>query len=140
MTAQPSLRSHRRHLDVLCQEHEAPVIKLSDNSYYCVEAGVWFKATSPQGPWRIVDTVPEEIYTIPPSSPIYYVTYVKVYNSTPEVVYVGYTPGYYGTVVSASTTHGGLRHGMVLPAVYQSHSVVWLALHLRCGSQLHLDG
>ena len=81
----------------------APVIKLTDGSYYCVEAGVWFKATSPQGPWTIVDSVPDEIYTIPPSSPIYYVTYVKVYNSTPEVVYVGYTPGYYGTVVSAST-------------------------------------
>ena len=77
---------------------------LSDNNYYCVEAGVWFKAPTPQGPWRIADTVPEEIYTIPPSSPIYYVTYVKVYNSTPDVVYVGYTPGYYGTVVSASTT------------------------------------
>jgi hypothetical protein len=81
----------------------APVIKLNEYSYYCVEAGVWFKASTPQGPWTIVDTVPEEIYTIPPSSPVYYVTYVKVYNSTPEVVYVGYTPGYYGTVVSAST-------------------------------------
>ena len=80
-----------------------PVIKVSENSYYCVEAGVWFKATSPQGAWTVVDAVPEEIYTIPPSSPIYYVTYVRVYNSTPEVVYVGYTPGYYGTVVSAST-------------------------------------
>ena len=82
----------------------APVIKVSDNNYYCVEAGVWFKAPTPQGPWRVADTVPEEIYTIPPSSPIYYVTYVKVYGSTPEVVYAGYTPGYYGTVVSASTT------------------------------------
>jgi hypothetical protein len=81
----------------------APVVKLGEN-YYCVEAGVWFKASSPQGPWSILDTVPEEIYTIPPSSPIYYVTYVKVYNATPDVVYVGYTPGYYGTVVSASTT------------------------------------
>ena len=82
----------------------APVIKVSDNNYYCVEAGVWFKAPTPQGPWRITDTVPAEIYDIPPSSPLYYVTYVKVYNSTPDVVYVGYTPGYYGTVVSASTT------------------------------------
>ena len=82
----------------------APVIKVSDNNYYCVEAGVWFKGPTPQGPWRIADTVPPEIYDIPPSSPIYYVTYVKVYNSTPEVVYVGYTPGYYGTVVSSSTT------------------------------------
>jgi hypothetical protein len=81
----------------------AAVIKVSDNNYYCVEAGVWFKAPTPQGPWRVADTVPPEVYDIPPSSPLYYVTYVKVYNSTPDVVYVGYTPGYYGTVVSAST-------------------------------------
>ena len=27
---------------------------------------------------------------------------------------------------------------MVLPAVHKSHSVVWLALHLRCGSWIHL--
>jgi hypothetical protein len=81
----------------------AAVIKVSDNNYYCLEAGVWFKAPSPQGAWRVADSVPEEIYTIPPSSPLYYVTYVKIYSSTPEVVYAGYTPGYYGTVVSAST-------------------------------------
>jgi hypothetical protein len=81
-----------------------PVIKVSDSNYYCVEAGVWFKGPTPQGPWRVADSVPEEIYNIPPSSPIYYVTYVKVYGSTPEVVYTGYTPGYYGTVVSANTT------------------------------------
>ena len=82
----------------------APVIKVSDNNYYCVEAGVWFKGPTPQGPWRVADAVPPEIYTIPPSSSLYYVTYVKVYGSTPDVVYVGYTPGYYGTVVSSSTT------------------------------------
>ncbi|MFL6447522.1 MAG: hypothetical protein ACJ746_07515 [Bryobacteraceae bacterium] len=82
----------------------AAVIKVSDGSYYSVEAGVWFKATTPQGPWLIADSVPAEIYTIPPSSSLHYVTYVKVYGSTPEVVYVGYTPGYYGTVVSESST------------------------------------
>jgi hypothetical protein len=81
----------------------AAVIKLSSDSYYCVEAGVWFQARSPAGPWVVADTVPAEIYDIPPSSPLYYVTYVKVYGSTPEVVYVGYTPGYYGTVVSSET-------------------------------------
>jgi hypothetical protein len=81
----------------------AAVIKVSDDNYYCVEAGVWFKARSPQGPWIVADTVPAQIYVIPPNSPLYYVTYAKVYGSTPEVVYVGYTPGYYGTVVSAST-------------------------------------
>jgi hypothetical protein len=81
----------------------AAVIKVSDDDYYCVEAGVWFKAPSPQGPWLVADTVPAQIYDIPPGSPLYYVTYVRVYNSTPDVVYVGYTPGYYGTVVSANT-------------------------------------
>jgi hypothetical protein len=82
----------------------AAVIKLSESEYYCVEAGVWFKAASPQGPWAVADKVPSPIYEIPPSSQLYYVTYVKVYNSTPDLVYVGYTPGYYGTVVSANTT------------------------------------
>jgi len=81
----------------------ASVIKMSGEEYYCVEAGVWFKARSPEGPWMVADTVPAQIYDIPPSSPLYFVTYARVYNSTPEVVYVGYTPGYYGTVVSAST-------------------------------------
>jgi len=80
-----------------------PVIKVDDNTYYSVEAGVWFKAPTPQGPWRVADQVPEVIYTIPASSPLHYVTYAKVYGSTPDVVYVGYTPGYYGTVVSSST-------------------------------------
>ena len=45
-------------------------------------------------------SVPAVIYTIPPTSPIYYVTYVQIYDATPEVVYVGYTPGYLGTVVA----------------------------------------
>src|SRR5439155_27077899 len=53
--------------------------------------------------WLVADAVPAQIYDIPPSSPLYNVTYVKVYNSTPDVVHVGYTPGYYGTVVSANT-------------------------------------
>jgi hypothetical protein len=81
----------------------AAVIRVSQNNYYSVEAGVWFKATTPEGPWETADSVPAEIYTIPPSSPLHYVTYVKVYGATPEVVYTGYTPGYYGTVVSEST-------------------------------------
>jgi hypothetical protein len=86
------------------QNTSSPVIKVSDKNYYCVEAGVWFKGPTPQGPWAVADSVPAEIYNIPPSSPLYYVTYVKIYGSTPDVVYVGYTPGYYGTVVSSSST------------------------------------
>ncbi len=36
----------------------------------------------------------DEIQKIPPSEPVYNTKYVYVYESTPEVVYVGYTPGY----------------------------------------------
>ena len=79
-----------------------PVIRVGE-LYFAVEAGVWFTAPTPEGPWRVAEKVPAEIYSIPASSPMHYVTYAKVYGSTPEVVYVGYTPGYYGTVVSEST-------------------------------------
>ena len=79
-----------------------PVIYVPGNSYYAVQNGVWFTSAIPSGPWAVAATVPPAIYTIPPSSPMHYVTYVNVYSSTPSTVYVGYTPGYYGTVVSSS--------------------------------------
>jgi hypothetical protein len=81
-----------------------PVIRVADKNYYAVENAVWFVGPSPNGPWVVATQVPAEIYAIPPSAPLHYVTYVKVYSSTPEVVHVGYTPGYYGTVVSSWTT------------------------------------
>ena len=87
----------------VCEEHFGPGDQGLRQQLLLRGGGRVVQGATPQGPWRVADTVPEEIYTIPPSSPIYYVTYVKVYNSTPDVVYVGYTPGYYGTVVSAST-------------------------------------
>ncbi len=63
--------------------------------YYAVDSGVWFTATAASGPWTVADKIPkEEIDKIPPSSPVYNTTYVTIYESTPEVVYVGYTPGY----------------------------------------------
>jgi hypothetical protein len=77
-----------------------PVIVAGDGNYYTVDRGVWFVASSPSGPWTVADKIPVEIYSIPASSPLHYLTYVKIYDSTPEYVYVGYTPGYYGTVVN----------------------------------------
>ena len=81
-----------------------PVIKVDKETFYAIENAVWFVGASPSGPWAVASSVPAEIYSIPPSSPLHYVTYVKVYRSTPDVVHVGYTPGYYGTVVSSSTS------------------------------------
>ena len=64
-------------------------------AYYAVDNGVWFTAAAATGPWQVADSVPQdEIDKIPPSSPAYNTTYVHIYESTPEVVYVGYTPGY----------------------------------------------
>jgi hypothetical protein len=65
-----------------------------------VQAGVWFTASGLTGPWTVASSVPAVIYSIPPSSPLHYVTYVQVYGGSSEVVYVGYTPGYLGTVVA----------------------------------------
>jgi len=47
--------------------------------------------------WSVCSIVPPVIYTIPPSCPAYPVTYCRVYDDTPEDVYVGYTPGYEGS-------------------------------------------
>jgi len=72
----------------------AQVLKIGDR-YYAVDNGVWFTASAATGPWVVADQIPEtEIKQIPPSSPVYNTTYVTVYDSTPDVVYVGYTPGY----------------------------------------------
>jgi hypothetical protein len=46
------------------------------------------------------------IYSILPKSPVHYVTYVKIYDATPEVVYRGYAPGYVGTVSADDVVYG----------------------------------
>jgi hypothetical protein len=76
-----------------------PIIETGPSAFYAVQNGVWFDAGTPTGPWVVAATIPAEIYAIPPSSPLYYVTFVQVYGATPDVVYVGYTPGYYGTAL-----------------------------------------
>jgi len=77
-----------------------PIIRTAPGAYYAVYSGVWFAAPAPTGPWTVAASVPTSIYAIPPSSAVYYVTYVQVYGATSSVVYVGYTPGYFGTVVA----------------------------------------
>jgi hypothetical protein len=74
---------------------QLPVIRTGE-SYYAVDKGVWFAAAAPAGPWEVAAEVPEEIYTIPPGSPVYYATYARVYDADTNSVEVGYTPGYTG--------------------------------------------
>lgn len=86
----------------LAMNTSSTVIK-SGNKYYCVETGVWFIADKPTGPWKVSDTRPADVDKIPPSSPAYNTQYVYIYDSTPDVVYVGYTPGYTGCYVYGGT-------------------------------------
>jgi hypothetical protein len=65
-----------------------------DNRYYAVDNGVWFVSDHTTGPWSVCVSVPDDVQSIPPASPVYNVKYVYVYDYTPDVVYVGYTPGY----------------------------------------------
>lgn len=77
-----------------------PIIQVDDKSWYACQNGVWYAATSVKGPWVVADSIPAVIYSIPSSSPMHYVTYVRVYEADSRVVHQGYTPGYLGTVAS----------------------------------------
>lgn len=75
------------------------VIRVGD-AYYLCQNGVWFTATAPAGPWSVATAVPDAIYTIPASSPLYPVTYVRLYDSGDDQVVYGYTDGYLGEYVT----------------------------------------
>jgi len=76
------------------------VIQTSEGYYSCYQ-GAWFVASAPTGPWALAEVVPPVVYTIPPASPMYACTYVKVYGTTPTTVTYGYTSGYTMSYVSA---------------------------------------
>jgi hypothetical protein len=79
-----------------------PVVRTGTN-YYALDDGVWFVGVTPTGPWQVAAEVPEEIYTIPPNSPVYYATFARVYDADAEKVEVGYTPGYTGSYENDGT-------------------------------------
>ena len=78
-------------------------VLLSNNTYYVVENGIWYEGITPKGPWTVSTTRPEEVSKIPPAVPVYNVKYVYIYETTPQFVYVGYTPGYMGCYVYGGT-------------------------------------
>jgi hypothetical protein len=75
--------------------------------YYLCDTAAWFVASAPNGPWALCDAVPEEIYTIPPSCPIYAATYVQVYNSDADSVTFGFTAGYMNSYENDGTVAYG---------------------------------
>jgi hypothetical protein len=74
------------------------VIQVGDVYYLCLQ-GVWFMSATPQGPWTTAASVPQAIYSIPPSSPVYNVTYVTQTTTPSGNVQSSYTAGYLGAFV-----------------------------------------
>jgi hypothetical protein len=106
-------------------------VLLVDRIYYCCHQGVWFLAPGPTGPWAVCDHVPTAIYGLGPRCPVYRVTYVYVYDSTPDLVVVGYLPGYLGLYV------GRRRRAVVFGTgwLYRPwiHAGVWFGWPLTFG-------
>ena len=93
--------------DLVYIQNTGSTVLVSGGLYYLVEEGVWYVSSSPNGPWQVSDHRPEQVDTILPTSPVYNTKYVHVYDSTPSVVYVGYTPGYTGSYVYRNTIFYG---------------------------------
>ena len=75
------------------------VIKVSSNEYYACVQGIWFISSTPTGPWQTATYVPAAIYSMPPSSPVYNVTYVTQTVTYTNTVQATYTSGYMGVYV-----------------------------------------
>ena len=86
------------------------VIKVSDMYFLCLQ-GIWFLSPNPQGPWTTAAAVPQEIYTIPTSSPVYNITYVTQTTTADGNVQASYTAGYVGSFVVGATVGAILAGG-----------------------------
>lgn len=113
---------------------------LVGGKYYCCYNAVWFEAPTPNGDWTVCDSVPKAIYTIPPTSPMYNVTYVTVYESTPTTVVTGYTAGYSGATVAATgaVMFGlGIAVGAALDDNYSAYLYSPCFFSYGCGAVYH---
>lgn len=89
--------------DLQYADNTSATVILENAKYYAVENGVWFESNSPNGPWRVSDTRPNDVEKIPPSNPCYNTRYVYIYETTPDYIYVGYTPGYLNCYIYGPT-------------------------------------
>jgi len=87
----------------LAENSNVTVLQTADGNYYAVDNAIWYVSTSPTGPYQVSDKRPADLEKIPPDNSAYNTKYVYIYDSTPEYVYVGYTPGYMGTYVYGPT-------------------------------------
>ena len=106
----------------------ASTVLKSGTNYYVVDDAVWYIGPSATGPWSVAESRPESVEAIPPESPVYNVKYVYIYETTPEVVYVGYTPGYTGSYVYGTTIvygTGWYYRPWISPYYYYPRVATW---------------
>ncbi len=114
--------------DLTYASNTGSTVILANGMYYLVEDGVWYVSSTPNGPWLVSDHRPPQVISIQPTSPVYNVRYVYVYDSTPDVVYVGYTPGYMGSYVYHNTLFygsGWYYAPWVSPYYYYPRHATW---------------
>ena len=73
------------------------ILKTGDGTCYAVDEGIWFKSDSPTGIWKASHEIPAEVDLIPPTSPVYNLKFVYIYDASEDYVYVGYSGGYTGS-------------------------------------------
>jgi len=114
--------------DLEYAENTGSTVLKSGKYYYLVEDAVWYVGSTPTGPWDVAESRPDEVDAIPAESPVYNVKYVYIYETTPEVVYVGYTPGYTGSYVYRTTIvygTGWYYRPWISPYYYYPHQATW---------------
>src|SRR4051812_6236108 len=86
--------------------------------YYMCYQGVWFSGKGSSGPWEVAQSVPQEIYKIPPSSPASHVTYVTIEDDDDSDEWVTYAAaaGYTGMMIGWGCTVWG--SGYYYPPYY----------------------
>lgn len=84
---------------VYAAENANTTVLRINGRYHVLDNAVWFEGDTPDGPWTVSTSVPREVNDIPPSDPTYRARYVYIYDTSPDVVFVGYTPGYLGSYV-----------------------------------------
>ena len=114
--------------DLVYASNTGSTVIQSGGLYYLVEDGVWYVSSTPNGPWEVSAQRPLQVASILPTSPVYNVKYVHIYDSTPDVVYVGYTPGYTGSYVYHNTIFygsGWYYRPWVSPYYYYPRHSTW---------------
>lgn len=111
----------------VAENSNVTVMQDQSGKYFALDNGIWFTASNANGPWQVANERPKDVENIPASSSAYNTKYVYVYDSTPDVVYVGYTAGYMGGYVYGPTiVYGtGFYYTPWYGSVYYPRPVTW---------------